>query len=377
MAKKKETKKREKKAEVLTEVPTCKVCHHAYGYCWPLGADRHPGSCRCDLIPEHLVPTFKEACRDFEPRTGDDPEIPASVTVQISPLKEGITVPVKEVPIHYYNPETAQWEVKWFTSEEIQVKRLEAKQRAAERREDRRKRSEQAQKETDQNNKDMEMTIGEAIRSVMKDLREDVPEDLFPEAEASVRESVRDSDEMEASSEKAPWEDMPEFTEDELAAMKGGDAPKGPEGEDKENVDAMKDELALVEAGTKGNLWTGYFATYAKKAPDCFAVAICNTVPAGVRADTTWKGVIPDWDSCVEPYKKGLITEDMYEERYLHQLDMNGEAILKGVDALLSHAEKMGRRLVLLCYEKPSDFCHRHILARWLERRGFRVKELE
>ena len=31
---------------------------------------------------------------------------------------------------------------------------------------------------------------------------------------------------------------------------------------------------------------------------------------------------------------------------------------------------------VMLCYEKPSDFCHRHILAAWLTEHGHTVTEL-
>ncbi len=31
---------------------------------------------------------------------------------------------------------------------------------------------------------------------------------------------------------------------------------------------------------------------------------------------------------------------------------------------------------VLLCYEKSEDFCHRHIIAAWLERHGIECKEL-
>lgn len=31
---------------------------------------------------------------------------------------------------------------------------------------------------------------------------------------------------------------------------------------------------------------------------------------------------------------------------------------------------------VLLCYEKSSDFCHRHIVAAWLRQYGYEVKEL-
>jgi uncharacterized protein (DUF488 family) len=31
---------------------------------------------------------------------------------------------------------------------------------------------------------------------------------------------------------------------------------------------------------------------------------------------------------------------------------------------------------VLLCYEKSGDFCHRHLVAEWLRRYGYEVKEL-
>ena len=31
--------------------------------------------------------------------------------------------------------------------------------------------------------------------------------------------------------------------------------------------------------------------------------------------------------------------------------------------------------IALICYEKPSDFCHRHLVADWLNRNGFECKE--
>lgn len=35
-------------------------------------------------------------------------------------------------------------------------------------------------------------------------------------------------------------------------------------------------------------------------------------------------------------------------------------------------------KVVLLCYESPAKFCHRHIVARWLERHlGVPIKEVE
>ena len=39
--------------------------------------------------------------------------------------------------------------------------------------------------------------------------------------------------------------------------------------------------------------------------------------------------------------------------------------------------EDLGPDAVLLCYERPSIFCHRHLIARWLEKHlGIEVKEL-
>ena len=31
--------------------------------------------------------------------------------------------------------------------------------------------------------------------------------------------------------------------------------------------------------------------------------------------------------------------------------------------------------ICLICYEKPSDFCHRHLVAEWLNKAGFECKE--
>lgn len=31
--------------------------------------------------------------------------------------------------------------------------------------------------------------------------------------------------------------------------------------------------------------------------------------------------------------------------------------------------------VVLLCYEKPADFCHRHLIAKWLQNNGISVEE--
>ena len=42
----------------------------------------------------------------------------------------------------------------------------------------------------------------------------------------------------------------------------------------------------------------------------------------------------------------------------------------------LSYGFNIGENDIgLICYEKPSDFCHRHLVADWLNKNGFRCEE--
>lgn len=34
-----------------------------------------------------------------------------------------------------------------------------------------------------------------------------------------------------------------------------------------------------------------------------------------------------------------------------------------------------GHDIALVCYEKPTDFCHRHLVADWLNKNGYKVQE--
>lgn len=70
-------------------------------------------------------------------------------------------------------------------------------------------------------------------------------------------------------------------------------------------------------------------------------------------------------------WKSNQIDEFMFKHKYITELEDRG-LTPAGVYALLSEvADK--RDIVLCCYEKPNEFCHRHILAEWL---GNGIKEL-
>ena len=77
----------------------------------------------------------------------------------------------------------------------------------------------------------------------------------------------------------------------------------------------------------------------------------------------------------VAPTRYMLSDACSYEE-YLRLYDQilarqNAKQVVKQIEALSG-----GRDVALCCYEKPGDFCHRHILAKWItDNTGIEVKE--
>ena len=57
-------------------------------------------------------------------------------------------------------------------------------------------------------------------------------------------------------------------------------------------------------------------------------------------------------------YKNGKIDKDDYEEIYSRRVLWH----LRPKHIIVD----LGEDAVLLCYEKPPKFCHRHIVAKWL-----------
>lgn len=72
---------------------------------------------------------------------------------------------------------------------------------------------------------------------------------------------------------------------------------------------------------------------------------------------------------------KGDITQERYVELYNREIlgRLRVEDVVREIETLSE-----GRDAALLCYEKPCDFCHRHLLADWLTREsGLVVEEFD
>ena len=125
-------------------------------------------------------------------------------------------------------------------------------------------------------------------------------------------------------------------------------------------------------------IYTSYYACPLINRKTMHLVQISNSVPKGFVPNGKLNEAIPDWKTIVEPFKAGLIDAIQYRKRYIAALDQNSINLFIRLDNEIKKVA--GKDIVLLCYEKSSDFCHRHILAEYINENidvfGVEVEEL-
>lgn len=109
---------------------------------------------------------------------------------------------------------------------------------------------------------------------------------------------------------------------------------------------------------------TSYFAKYKGENGVCIA----GGVPSWFKSRVYKKLAPKYW--FFKKWKDGEFTNEDYIKYYYKE-------VLDKLDAKQVYKE-LGEDAVLLCYENPNDFCHRHLVAEWLEKElGIEVKEIE
>lgn len=122
-------------------------------------------------------------------------------------------------------------------------------------------------------------------------------------------------------------------------------------------------------------LYTSYFAKLKSLSGNQIPIAICAGVPKWFTG-YTYKALAPSYSILMQYKTDGDIKA--YEKRYY-------EEILDKlpVDKVITDFEKLAAQyepdteFILVCYEKPSDFCHRHLIAKWLTDNGIPCTELK
>lgn len=90
------------------------------------------------------------------------------------------------------------------------------------------------------------------------------------------------------------------------------------------------------------------------------------------------KQLAPNWSILIE-YKE---TKDIdrYSERFYEEVlsKLDVEEVTKTIWKIAHESTSSPKIPILLCYESPEKFCHRHLVAEWLTRSGvIKVKEFE
>ena len=105
-------------------------------------------------------------------------------------------------------------------------------------------------------------------------------------------------------------------------------------------------------------------SNYSRKGNDLKSISISYSIIPQIRMNCPdlrhMPELGPNW-FLLSKWKDGLITEEQYTYEYL---DILAKRVLSP-DAVL---EMLPKDCYLLCYEAPHDFCHRHVLAEYIER---------
>jgi len=113
-------------------------------------------------------------------------------------------------------------------------------------------------------------------------------------------------------------------------------------------------------------IFTSYFANI-KNIKHKKLISISRFTPKWLPDIQEAKELAPS-TKLLEDYKKGLVDDDTYIERY------HKETLSKLNRKLIY--EKYNNS-VFLCYEKHGDFCHRQIVSDWLSEENFKIKEIK
>jgi hypothetical protein len=116
-------------------------------------------------------------------------------------------------------------------------------------------------------------------------------------------------------------------------------------------------------------IYTSYFAQVKNLPSDIVPISIAAKQVPGWRYPV-YKALAPTYNILYD-YKRGG-DKDHYVAAYLRDVlrYLSPEKVVADLEKLSG-----GKDIALICYEKSGSFCHRHVVARWLGKAGFVVKE--
>ena len=120
-------------------------------------------------------------------------------------------------------------------------------------------------------------------------------------------------------------------------------------------------------------IYTTYFTKLKELPENIIPIAICAKPPSGYTGPI-YRPLAPKYDF----FQKYKITRDEVEfaENYIGQVlnKLNPVSVVTNLYYQLGVAPNTCD-IALVCFEKSTDFCHRHLVAEWLTTAGYECKE--
>lgn len=122
-------------------------------------------------------------------------------------------------------------------------------------------------------------------------------------------------------------------------------------------------------------IYTSYFAKLKSLSCNIIPISICAKAPSWYTG-LQYKKLAPKYDFFMR--WKQTHDNDYYikcfDEQVLNNLKAS-EVISDLKELVIKKYGCCPEHIALICYEKPTDFCHRHLVAKWLKENGYECKE--
>ena len=121
-------------------------------------------------------------------------------------------------------------------------------------------------------------------------------------------------------------------------------------------------------------IYTSYFANIKSLPSHITPISICGKAPESWKG-LQYKKLAPKYDFFMEWKKNG--DNDYYIKCFKEQVldKLNPMDVIADLARLDYDFNIDKSDICLICYEKPEEFCHRHLVADWLNEHGFECKE--
>ena len=136
-------------------------------------------------------------------------------------------------------------------------------------------------------------------------------------------------------------------------------------------------------------IYTSYFANLKSLPDNAIPISICGKAPRWYTG-LQYKKLAPKYDFFMK-WKENHDNDyyiKCFNDQVLSNLDIDTvmhdlynllpekmKDLIDMTNCLFWHNPHVN--IVLICYEKPSDFCHRHLVSEWLNKNGVLCREWE